>query len=185
MTAEQIVKALECHLSVGRDCYQATCPLIDDEKCRVTLKNVVMTFVKDMLSENRGLKTALETMRGVAESYEHQLAQTCTQFEQERASLNAHNENLWKENKYLRDRLAEEMEHKEDMSVEFTCVFGQPHKVSDCPITEEIDKAKADTVKKMQELINERCIEGGIYPAFVANTIDQIAKEILEGTQND
>lgn len=38
-----------------------------------------------------------------------------------------------------------------------------------------------DTVKKMQELIKERCIEGGIYPAFVANTIDQIAKEILKG----
>ena len=39
----------------------------------------------------------------------------------------------------------------------------------------------ADTVKKMQELIKERCIEGGIYPAFVARTIDQVAKEILEG----
>lgn len=39
----------------------------------------------------------------------------------------------------------------------------------------------ADTVKKMQELIKERCIEGGIYPAFVASTIDKIAKEILEG----
>jgi regulator of replication initiation timing len=29
--------------------------------------------------------------------------------------LQAHNENLKKENKYLRERLAEEMEHKEDM----------------------------------------------------------------------
>jgi regulator of replication initiation timing len=27
----------------------------------------------------------------------------------------AHNENLQKENKYLRERLAEEMEHKKDM----------------------------------------------------------------------
>jgi hypothetical protein len=97
MTAEQIIKALERHLSVGRDCYQATCPLIDDEKCRVTLKNVVMTFVKDMLAENRGLKTALETLKGVVESYEH------------------HNDNLLKENKYLRERLAEEMEHAKDV----------------------------------------------------------------------
>lgn len=40
----------------------------------------------------------------------------------------------------------------------------------------------ADTVKRMQELIKERCIEGGIYPAFVASTIDKIAKEILEGS---
>jgi hypothetical protein len=44
-----------------------------------------------------------------------------------------------------------------------------------------IERVKADTVKKMQELIKERCIEGGIYPAFVARTIDKIAKEILEG----
>ena len=39
----------------------------------------------------------------------------------------------------------------------------------------------ADTVKKMQSMIKERCIKGGIYPAFVASTIDQIAKEMLEG----
>ena len=97
MTAEEIIKALECHLSVGRDCYQATCPLIDDEKCRVTLKNVVMTFVKDMLEENRGLKNALESLRGVIEVYEN------------------HNDNLLKENKYLRERLAEEMEHAKDV----------------------------------------------------------------------
>lgn len=97
MTTEQIIKALECHLSTGIECYQTSCPLIDDDKCRGTLKNAVMPFVKNMLAENTGLKTALETLRGVAESYEH------------------HNENLKRENKYLRERLAEEMEHKEDM----------------------------------------------------------------------
>lgn len=32
--------------------------------------------------------------------------------------LQAHNENLKKENKYLRERLAEEAEHKEDMEGE-------------------------------------------------------------------
>jgi fructose-specific phosphotransferase system component IIB len=32
--------------------------------------------------------------------------------------LQAHNENLKKENKYLRERLAEEMEHREDMEGE-------------------------------------------------------------------
>jgi hypothetical protein len=39
---------------------------------------------------------------------------------------------------------------------------------------------KADTVRKMHAEIKERCIKGGIYPAFVARTIDQIAKERLE-----
>ena len=39
----------------------------------------------------------------------------------------------------------------------------------------------ADTVRKMHSEIKERCIKGGIYPAFVASTIDQIAKEMVEG----
>ena len=39
----------------------------------------------------------------------------------------------------------------------------------------------ADTVRKMHSEIKKRCIKGGIYPAFVASTIDQIAKEMLEG----
>jgi hypothetical protein len=38
---------------------------------------------------------------------------------------------------------------------------------------------KADTVKKMQSEIEKRCIKGGIYPAFVKSTIDQIAKEMF------
>lgn len=45
----------------------------------------------------------------------------------------------------------------------------------------DIKEIKADTVRKMQSEIKERCIKGGIYPAFVKNTIDQIAKEMLEG----
>lgn len=44
-----------------------------------------------------------------------------------------------------------------------------------------VKNVTADTVRKMQSLIKERCIKGGIYPAFVANVIDQIAKEMLEG----
>ena len=39
---------------------------------------------------------------------------------------------------------------------------------------------KADTVRKMHSEIEKRCIKGGIYPAFVKSTIDQIAKEMLE-----
>ena len=45
---------------------------------------------------------------------------------------------------------------------------------------EKIKIAQADTVRKMHSEIKERCIKGGIYPAFVASTIDQIAKEIAD-----
>lgn len=42
------------------------------------------------------------------------------------------------------------------------------------------DKIKADTVRKMQEAIKERCLKGGIYPVFVKNAIDNVASELLE-----
>ena len=42
-------------------------------------------------------------------------------------------------------------------------------------------KGKIDTVRKMHTEIKERCIKGGIYPAFVARTIENVAKEMLEG----
>ena len=45
--------------------------------------------------------------------------------------------------------------------------------------------AQADTVRKMHDLIEERCIKGGIYPAFVKNTINKVAEELLEGGTED
>jgi DNA repair exonuclease SbcCD ATPase subunit len=44
-----------------------------------------------------------------------------------------------------------------------------------------LKKERADTVRKMHSEIKDRCIKFGIYPAFVARTIEQIAEEMLEG----
>lgn len=43
-------------------------------------------------------------------------------------------------------------------------------------------EARAATAQKMHSEIKERCIAGGIYPAFVANVIAAVAKELTEGT---
>ena len=45
---------------------------------------------------------------------------------------------------------------------------------------ERFSSIKADTVNKMYIEIKERCFKGGIYPAFVARTIAEVAKELLE-----
>lgn len=45
-------------------------------------------------------------------------------------------------------------------------------------------KLNADTVREMQERIESRCIKGGIYPVFVKRVIDQVAKELIDGTSN-
>ena len=41
-------------------------------------------------------------------------------------------------------------------------------------------RERANTVREMQAEIINRCIIGGIYPAFVASTIDKVAKEMID-----
>ena len=43
----------------------------------------------------------------------------------------------------------------------------------------------ADTVREMQEMIESRCIEGGIYPAFVKSVVHRVAQELLEESNNE
>lgn len=38
---------------------------------------------------------------------------------------------------------------------------------------------RAATAREMREKIKERCIAGGIYPAFVASTINRVVEEIV------
>lgn len=94
MNTEQIIKGLEESVIRIEAHYDAR--NIPKDK-RPSENKKALKLIKKLLAENTGLKTALETLQGVAKGYEH------------------HNENLKRENKYLRERLAEEMEHKEDM----------------------------------------------------------------------
>lgn len=48
-------------------------------------------------------------------------------------------------------------------------------------LNDENNRIKADTVRNMRSEIANRCAKGGIYPAFVARTIYNVAKEMLEG----
>lgn len=87
MTTEQIIKALADAIALGIKYPRVDAHLLID----------ALEVIKEQLGKIKGLNSAIDALRGVAESYEH------------------HNENLKRENKYLRERLAEEMEHKEDM----------------------------------------------------------------------
>ena len=70
-------------------------------------------------------------------------------------------------------------------SVEFTCGFIKPHKVLECPIFDEVERAKADIVEKVKIFFAMRF---GTYTdkdmtpiTEVFYMLDQIAKEMLEG----
>lgn len=46
------------------------------------------------------------------------------------------------------------------------------------------DTTKEAAVRKMHDLIKERCIKYGIYPAFVESVVDNVAKELIEEDAN-
>ena len=44
-----------------------------------------------------------------------------------------------------------------------------------------MDAVRANAVREMQKRIESRCIEGGVYPAFVKRVVEDVAKEITDG----
>ena len=89
---------------------------------------------------------------------------------------------LSRENEMLTEELAKAYSAL-DESINFYCSFAQS-KIQNCPIDDEVAKAKTDTIHKMQSMIKEECLAGGIYPAFVARVVENVGKKLLEG-KND
>ena len=52
-------------------------------------------------------------------------------------------------------------------------------------IVDAFERGRTDGVRKMQSKIEARCIKGGIYPAFVRSTIEQIAREMIGGNNGN
>lgn len=93
-----------------------------------------------------------------------------------------HYTDILEENEYLKQQneiyavLNEKMEHIcESYAFQYGTVV--PKEVF-------LKKARESAIKEMHKLIKERCIEGGIYPAFVERTIDNTVKEMLEDADN-
>lgn len=97
MTTEQVIKALECCYNPDKWCDNCPYDKLGGLGCKNKLGLDALALIKNQLGEIRGLNSAIETLQGVAKDYEN------------------HNETLKRENKYLRERLADEREHKEDM----------------------------------------------------------------------
>lgn len=94
MNTEQIIKGLEESVRKIEDHYDARG--VPQEKRSIEGKKA-LELIKWQRDEIERLTIEAGALRGAANSYK------------------MHYENLQKENKYLRERLAEEMEHKEDM----------------------------------------------------------------------
>lgn len=198
LNREQIIKALEICTGTEQDyyCTNIPCPYGDVGSCKDLLMAHAFALIKELTEEKRNLEYVLE---GVMHSVDKWLeGKELEQDEVNRAATMREKtlqivEKLTEENKVrkgLNTMLNNELrrlggENERLKSVEFTCGFVKPHKVLECPIFDEIAKAKADTVRKMQERLTkefDRMHKSNFITVEVRQwIIDQIAKEMLEG----
>ena len=154
MDREQIIKALECCYDNNLSCLD--CPFQAPDKyieCS-SLTISALSLIKELTEESRIAN---------GEAYAYKLH--CNRLEQQVKTLS--------------DLLDEAYDAQNSLSEENDKLVEAGFDTVDYAV-DKIRQVRADTVRKMQSEIKERCIKGGIYPAFVASTIDQIAKEMLD-----
>ena len=158
LNAEQIKKALECCVTTSAG---------DCNKCgyKGKKRNIFITCTNCLISDALALINSQEQRIKELEKYNADM-KVCGFSAKDLAGKC--------------EELAEENERLHASCTELTqcCTKHETLYKIEC---KRVDTVKADTVRKMHSEIKERCIKGGIYPAFVASTIDQIAKEMLEG----
>lgn len=154
LNREQIKYALGC--CVDGDCYP--CPYAEiGAGCRDRMAEDALSLIKELTEENENFEKRLR----------HLLQSDFI------ASFDEVN---IKTKEYFRDiSEADELMDERDRYKRY--YFN--HCFDELIANKEAD-IKADTVRKMHSEIEKRCIKGGIYPAFVKSTIDQIAKEMEE-----
>lgn len=149
---EQIIKALECCTTIG-GC--DNCPFTNKASCGLNLRRDALALIKELIQ-------AHETL---SESYDH-LEKTKDEF-------------CARIDKWM-SLVFEEAKIRAKHEYDRRCVECN-YNYTEADMSKLIAEAKSETIIKMRSLIKERCIAGGIYPAFVASTIEKVAKELLGG----
>ena len=156
---EKIIKALECCTCLGENENCPNCKYNTEYLKGSSLLIDALAHIKELTEE------LVKCYTDKAKLTEENAYLKHIELEAMRGAANSykiHNEKLTEENERLRYN---------------NLVFAQGvEKVA----ANYYNLGCTDTVRKMQSEIKERCIKGGIFPAFVASTIDEIAKEMLE-----
>lgn len=165
---DEIVKALECCIKAESwgDCEEMGCPAHTKQGCHFYLRtdddyeNTIyielckdaLSLIKELTEERDGFENLIYTMSEI----ENRMSETI--------------EELTEENEMLKLKVG-------------------AYQVKDALLSNQLDdkcdmciaRERADTVREMRKEIEARCIKGGIYPAFVRSTIEQIAREMIGG----
>lgn len=163
LNREQIIKALECCTRSGcSDNETKDCPLKSYDDCRTRLAINALALIEELTEENERLEAEITHLEGHREA-------DIKAFK----TLKDENERLKLAPKIGSVSVPEALE-----ILNKYCESG-------------IKKAKADTVRKMQERLTERLNRNSIFKSItmsagetVYDVIDQIAKEMLEGENN-
>lgn len=152
---EQIIKALGCCTCEGdatKSQYEICwhCPYFNEGNCTDILKENALSLIKELTEQVEKDNKTIIDLYHEGETY---LAQRDC-FRNQVKNLTEENERLAKHNAVL-------IEDNHILATEFKGI------------------TIADTVRKMHSEIKDRCIKGGIYPAFVRSTIEQIAREMI------
>ena len=172
LNAEQVIKDLEC-CRFGKEeakCKECNWHPWTKPRCWRLLASNALSLIKKLTAKTEAQDIVISELRWSEEKARHDADRYALKIKE-----------LTEENERLIEELAKSY-NALDKQMDFYCSFTQS-KIQNCPIDDEIAKAKADTVRKMQSEIEARCIKGGIYPAFVKRTIDRIAKEMMEGSK--
>lgn len=166
---EDVMRALECHIK--RRCYD--CPLGKEEI--EDLSKPCSTMIAELsLALLREKHSLIEVLAKNNADLEAELAETHDLCEEKDAEIESYR-------KIVGDLVVRDGEVVGIIDGKETRYIDKS--VSNVLKTMAVNRVKADTVRKMHSEIKERCIKGGIYPAFVASTIDKIAKEMLEANE--
>jgi chromosome segregation ATPase len=198
LNAEQIKCGLEHCTATGYKCEE--CPYFYKSEGLKSSMEILMTDALALITSQEQrigeLEAECEQWRSDWEKNQKQWEISYDKLESENARLTEENEELIQltkafempvETTSLHRQIVElKQEHKKelerikfDFMVARASLMDMSTKVKE--LTEKNERLRADTVREMHFEIQQRCIKSGIYPAFVARTIDQIAQEMLEG----
>ena len=135
-------------------CEISCCPRLDIDK----LFPDILTLINELESENAELKKyRVDWLNGEKMHLQAELEET----EFELSSSNRLFEMVSKENKQLKDRIAE-LERNEDL-------YSAIEKLYDIMV-----------LKRFAETFKQKCIDAGIFPAFVARKLEETLQEFID-----
>jgi uncharacterized coiled-coil protein SlyX len=190
LNAEQIKKALECCCGDIVECQKCAYVKNGYSRCKERASQDALALINSLEQRIGAQDMTISELRQKLKNAEHdadRYAQRINELSEENeriltalANYDRQTDERIAENYYTVEAYEELREENERLRAD--CVKGANALIEEMVRSRAI---KADTVRKMQCEIKERCIKGGIYPAFVASTIDKVAKEMLEDEKNE